>query len=997
MFLGDWTMDLDYFGSEQDVQALERQLTVANEALRPQRLAALAWYLRQRHTQRALALVDEALALLAAGALDAAGEAPRIRCLARLQLVHGEAKWLFAELDAAKGLLAQAREGFESIGDFAGAGDASLAQAILLQYHADEPVRANECFADALAAYQRAGDTVRLRCAEASLALGQFMQAPAAAVARWGELLVAAPASGHAGLDARIAVTNGWFAQFRGELVQEIAFNQRAFSLALAAGQLRTAIIVAGNVTRAFLSLNDPAQGLEWAERAVALARKTGWPATLTLSLGWVGLALHRTGRSPAARELLAESLAGLGAASRAGTFHTIAATLLGDVCFSLGEHAAAADAYAVSEDIERRAGRATWYLADALRGKSLVLSRFRRKREAIAAAEEAIAIHVKAGVRWRQAACLQALATIAREHQLPPPAGSSAATGAIHYLEQALAIDEDTAGKTVSDELCSELSREYEAVGDLARALAFERRAMAARSRIQSKKANDLTAAMQVRFETERAKADAEHNRALAEAEARRADAEAAANRAKSMFLASMSHELRSPLNAMLGFSRLLMRDASLGERARRDVGVVLSSGEHLYQVINQVLELSKIESGHMGVQPVSFNLPVVLHELEEVFALSARQKGLRLTVEARSPLPTHVEADVLKLRQVLVNLLGNAIKFTPHGSVTLAVRMVGDGRLRFSVTDTGVGIAAGELATLGEAFVQAQAGRQAAEGTGLGLALSRGFLQVMGGELHIESEHGRGTTAQFEIPVRVLEASTAGGAAAAPGRAVALAAGTPQQRILVVDDLADGRALLVRLLQPLGFAVREAANGREAVDLWQQWAPHLILMDMRMPVMDGREATRQVKARAREGEVTATGGTVVIALTASSFDEQREEFLGLGCDDFLGKPFKEEALLEMIGQHLGLRYEHEQLPAVPAEAVLDPQRLARIPPPLLAGLRSALDHGDPQSIEQALQQIRPGDADTADALAAMAARFEFKRIQSLLNGARPGQEHFP
>jgi len=974
-------MDLDYFGADHDVQGLERQLAVVDGGLRLPCLTALAWYLRQRDTRRALLLVHEAQALLAAGAAapdtTAGDDTERVRCQARLMLVEGEARWLFAELEPAKQLLSQARERFAAIGDATGAGDAWLALAMLLQFHADEPARANACFAESQAAYRSAGDELRLRCAEASLALGQFMQEPAAAVARWAAVLGAAPPSGHAGLDARIAVTNGWFAQFRGELAQEIAVNQRAFSLALVAGQLRTAIIVAGNVTRAFINLNDPAQGLEWAERAVALARRTGWPATLTLSLSWMGMALHRMGRSEAARAWLNEALAGSGA--RTGNFHTIASTLLGDVCVSLGEYAAAADAYAVSEEIERRAGRSTWYLADALRGKSLVLSRFRRRGEAVAAIEEAIAIHVKAGVRWRQAACLQALATIAREHQLPPPAGSSAATGTIHYLEQALAIDEGTEGKTVSDELCSELSREYEAAGDLARALALERRAMATRVRIQSKKATDLAAAMQVRFETERAKADADYNRALAEAEARRADAEAAANRAKSVFLASMSHELRSPLNAMLGFSRLLMRDASLGERARRDVGVVLSSGEHLYQVINQVLELSKIEAGHMSVKPVGFNLAVVLHELEEVFSLGARQKGLRLVVEAAPGLPPHVEADVLKLRQVLVNLLGNAIKFTAQGSVTLAVRMVGDGWLQVGVTDTGVGIAAAELRTLGEAFVQAQAGRQAAEGTGLGLAISRGFVQLMGGELRMESEPGRGTTAQFEIPVRVRDEGTAADAPAAPGRAVALAAGTPQQRILVVDDLADGRALLVRLLQPLGFAVREAANGREAVELWQQWAPQLILMDMRMPVMDGREATRRVKA--------GPGGTLVIALTASSFDEQREEFLRLGCDDFLGKPFKEEALLEMIGRHLGLRYEHEAQPAAPADAVLDRQRLAQLPQPLLARLRSALDHGDPQSIGQTLQEIRPGDADTADALAAMAARFEFKRIQALLN----------
>jgi len=969
-------MDLDYFGSEQDVQTLERQLVAAEGAARLPLLTALAWYLRQRDTRRAVALADEAQVLLIAGETTAERQASR--CAARLALVQGEAKWLFAELEAARHWLSQAQRRFEAVGDFGGVGDVALALATLLQYHGDEPLQARECFAAAQSAYRRAGDGLRQRCAEASLALGLFMQEPAAAVARWGDVFDGATASGHGGVDARIALLNGWFAQFRGDLVQEIACHQRAFSLALAAGQLRTAIIAAGNVSRAFASLNDPAQALAWAERAIALARRTEWPATLAFSLSWVSMALHQMGRSAAARDLLSEGLAGLG--RRAGSFHSIASTLLGDVCFSLGEYAAAADAYAVTEDNERRAGRATWYLADALRGKSLVLSRFRRRDEAIAAAEEALAIHVKAGVRWRQAACLQALATIASEHRLPPPVGSAAASGAIHYLEQALAIDEGTLGKTVSDELCSDLSREYEAVGDLARALGFERRAAATRMRIQSKKATDLGTAMQVRFETERAKAESEHLRVLAESEARRADAEAAANRAKSAFLANMSHELRSPLNAMLGFSRLLLRDETLGERARRDVATVLSSGEHLYQVVNQVLDLSKIEAGRMSVQLVTFNLHTVLHELEEVFVLGARQKGLQLVVQAVQPLPVRVQADVVKLRQVLVNLLSNAIKFTPHGRVSLTVQAAGAGRLRWRVADTGVGIAAHELGQLGVAFMQAQAGRQAAEGTGLGLALSRAFVQLMGGELRLSSTPGTGTTAQFEIPVQLPEADAAAVEAAAPRRAISLAAGTPEQRILVVDDLAESRALLARLLQPLGFAVREAANGQEALDAWRQWQPHLILMDMRMPVMDGREATRRLRA------AEPRRATVVIALTASSFDEQRDEFLALGCDEFLAKPFKEEALLQAIGQQLGLRYEYEHpLPAENGPA-LDLRRLAQVPQASLARLRSALEHGDVQAIELALQDLRPCDPDTFAALAGMAARFEFKRIHAVL-----------
>jgi len=968
---------LDYFGSEHEVQALERQLAVAEGAARLPLLAALAWFLRQRDTRRALALADEALSLPVAP-----GDREGQRCTARLQLVQGEAKWLFAELAPAEQLLARAREGFAALGDFTGAGDASLALAVLLQYHADEPLRGNACFAEAQAAYRQTGDEVRRRCADAGLALAQFMQAPDAAVARWGAAFDAAAPSGHPGLDARVALVNGWFAQFRGELVREIEFNQHAWALALAAGQLRNAVIAAGNATRAFASLNDPAQALEWAERAIDLARRTGWPASLALSLSWVGLALHQMGRSTAARELLDEGLAGLGPPR--GNFYSIASTLLGDVCFSLGDCTAAADAYAAAEAVERRAGRATWYLADALRGKALVLSRLNRRDEAVAAAEEALAIHVRAGVRWRQAACLQALATIAREHGLAPPAGSTAATGAIHYLALALSVDEDTPGKTVSDVLCSELSREYEAVGDLARALGFERRAAAARTRIQSRKATDLSAAMQVRFETERAKAQAEHHRALAEAEARRADAEAAANRAKSVFLANMSHELRSPLNAMLGFSRLLLRDESLGERARHDIGVVRASGEHLYQVINQVLELSKIEAGRMGLQPVPFNPQVVLHELEEVYAPGARQKGLAFVVEASPQLAPRLEADVVKLRQVLANLLSNAIKFTPRGRVTLAAQPLDEGRLRFRVADTGVGIASHELAQLGEAFVQAQAGRQAAEGTGLGLALSRAYVQLMGGELQLSSEPGRGTSVQFDIRVGIPAVSEAEARAALPGRPVSLAAGTPEQRILVVDDLPEGRALLVRLLRPLGYAVREAANGQEALAAWRAWDPALVLMDMRMPVMDGREATRELKAAAGRAPV-------VIALTASSFDEQRDEFLALGCDGFLGKPFREEDLLALVAHHLGLRYEvaGEAPPAAPA--TLDARLLGQLPPELCGRLRTALARGDVQAVGEAVACLRPHGEAAADALAAMAARFEFKRMEALLKEVTP------
>jgi signal transduction histidine kinase/FixJ family two-component response regulator len=479
-------------------------------------------------------------------------------------------------------------------------------------------------------------------------------------------------------------------------------------------------------------------------------------------------------------------------------------------------------------------------------------------------------------------------------------------------------------------------------------------------------------------------ARMEAAHHRALA-------DAETTANQAKSTFLANMSHELRSPLNAMLGFTRLLIRNPALPASARDDLGIVLKSGEHLYTLINQVLDLSKIEAGRATLQETNFDLYELLDELEDTFALGAQHKGLRLTIEHAVDVPQYLRADVVKLRQVLMNLLSNALKFTAEGGITLhaaaclAPPQPGR-RLSFVVADTGVGIAGDELRQLGNAFVQAQAGRQAREGTGLGLAICRNFVQLMGGELELDSRPGQGTTVAFDIPLRPAAGADNRAAADQRSTVVALAPGQPPCRILAVDDRPEGRQLLLRLLQPLGFEVREAGDGAEALAIWQAWQPHLIWMDMRMPVMDGQEATRRIRAAEKKG---GGKGTIIIALTASSFLEQREEILAAGCDDFLRKPFREPVLFSLMQRHLGLEFLYEG--ESPATAALpDAAALAALPDALRTPLIDALQQLNVGAIERAVAAIAARDPALAQSLADLADHFEYGGLLALLGEGR-------
>ena len=504
------------------------------------------------------------------------------------------------------------------------------------------------------------------------------------------------------------------------------------------------------------------------------------------------------------------------------------------------------------------------------------------------------------------------------------------------------------------------------------------------------------------------------------------------AANRAKSEFLANMSHELRTPLNAILGFTQLMQRDRTLTSEHQQYIEIINQSGEHLLGLINDVLEMSKIEAGRVTLHETEFDLHKLLHSLEAMLQLKAQSKGLRLSFDCGATVPQFIKADQNKLRQVLINLLGNAIKFTGKGGVTLRVEtsqatsvQSSGGKfslshspltLCFEVEDTGAGISAEELCHLFKAFKQTRVGRESKEGTGLGLRISQKFVQLMGGEITVKSELGKGSCFTFQIqadlaqtePITVLFDINS---------ASSLAPGQPNYRILIAEDTPANRLLLVKLLSKLGFEVKEAENGQEAIALWQQWHPHLIFMDMQMPVVNGYEATQQIKqskaiwlgnansTAQKNREVSPPHSDlptvpVIIALTGSAFAEQREQSLGAGCDDFVSKPFRRGEILEILTKYLGVQYCHEAgaiAQACAANAIathstqpqpdytLDAAALAIMPSEWIAQLQNAAAQGNDATSLKLIAQIPSEQSSLIEALTRLVETYQFDQLMAI------------
>ncbi|MCH8031056.1 MAG: response regulator, partial [Bacteroidetes bacterium] len=379
--------------------------------------------------------------------------------------------------------------------------------------------------------------------------------------------------------------------------------------------------------------------------------------------------------------------------------------------------------------------------------------------------------------------------------------------------------------------------------------------------------------------------------------------EAAEAANRAKSGFLAKMSHELRTPLNGILGYAQLLKRDDALTETQRAGLDVIEGSGTHLLSLINDILDLSKIEAGKLEVEPTAFHLPEFLRSVADIARVRAEQKELVFTFNAGARLPDVVRGDERRLRQILLNLLSNAIKFTRRGGVTLSVDVRdtagGTARLRFEVEDTGPGIAPEQHGEVFRPFEQIRGADEHTEGTGLGLAISRRLATMMGGTLDLESTPGQGSTFRLEVDLPILE--TAATPPEVRQRHITGMVGRVR-KVLVVDDKSINRSLLIGLLAPLGFEIEEAADGREAVEKAEASRPDIILMDLVMPVLDGFEATR----RLRQSPTLKT--VPVIALSASAFAYTQKESLESGCDAFLAKPIQLDVLLEKLQTLLGL-----------------------------------------------------------------------------------------
>ncbi|HZY41417.1 MAG TPA: ATP-binding protein, partial [Anaerolineae bacterium] len=460
--------------------------------------------------------------------------------------------------------------------------------------------------------------------------------------------------------------------------------------------------------------------------------------------------------------------------------------------------------------------------------------------------------------------------------------------------------------------------------------------------------------------------------------------EAAEAASQAKSAFLANMSHELRTPLNAILGFAQLLTRDANLTPDQQGSLLTIQHSGQHLLTLINDVLDMSKIEAGRMTLRADNFDLQRMLTALEELFRLRTADKRLALIFDLARDLPRYIHADEGKLRQVLINLLGNAVKFTSAGGVTLRAAWRND-RLDFEVEDSGPGLTSADLAIIFEPFVQATDGRIAPEGTGLGLSISHEFVRLMGGELTALSVPGQGSTFAFDISLTLATAADV------PGRpntrrVIGLEPNQPVYRLLIVDDRDSSRQLLTKLLLPLGFDVREAANGEEALAVWADWQPHVIWMDMRMPIMDGHAATQRIKAS------TQGPATIIIALTASAFLDDREVILAEGCDDFVRKPFREDEIFDRLARHLGVRFVYAddvQITDRSRLATADRWPATPLPAAWLAELQQATIAADLDRMLALIAQLRSTDAGLADQLTDWATNFNYDQILRLAQPA--------
>lgn len=459
------------------------------------------------------------------------------------------------------------------------------------------------------------------------------------------------------------------------------------------------------------------------------------------------------------------------------------------------------------------------------------------------------------------------------------------------------------------------------------------------------------------------------------------------AASKAKSEFLANMSHELRTPMNAILGFSQLMQRDMSLKPEQKEHLKIINASGNHLLALINDILEISKIEARRIMLNEVSFNVHAMLKDLEIMFRVKTETKNIQFHCLGIEDIPQYIMLDEGKLRQILLNIIGNAVKFTDDGSVI--VRFSSDKvsenvfSLIIDVEDTGVGIAEDEQGRLFRYFEQTSSGKKSKSGTGLGLAISKEYVHLMNGTISISSQIHKGTVFSISLPARISSVSDIS-ERRKTDRVTKLAPDQKIPRILIVEDNLENRLFLKALLKQVGFTVDEATNGKEAFELFETISPDFIWMDIRMPVMDGIEATRKIKS-------TPQGSTTIIAaLTASAFEEDRKKIVDVGFDDFVRKPFLETEIFDVMAKHLGLQYiiqsEVTEESWMDFHRELNPLMLREIPILLRSSLHDAVLRLDRESITEITNKISAENPRIGKHIQALADTLDFDRLLNLL-----------
>jgi CheY-like chemotaxis protein/anti-sigma regulatory factor (Ser/Thr protein kinase) len=451
------------------------------------------------------------------------------------------------------------------------------------------------------------------------------------------------------------------------------------------------------------------------------------------------------------------------------------------------------------------------------------------------------------------------------------------------------------------------------------------------------------------------------------------------------------MSHELRTPMNAILGFSNMMRREPQLTKSQAESLDIINRSGEHLLSLIDDVLDIAKIEVGRMQLEIAVFDLGSMVRDVADMMRQRAQEKGLHFLLDQSSAFPRYIKGDETRLRQVLVNLTGNAVKFTERGSVTIRLGLEHDhqDQLLIEVEDTGPGIKPEDQKRLFKPFVQLIESVEQ-KGTGLGLAISRKFLELMDGSIGVESTPGKGSVFRVKLPVQTsslaeIESQADG---MQTGEVVGLQPGQPAYRVLIAEDQPESQLLLVKLMTSIGLEAKVAKNGEECLKLFREWQPQLIWMDRRMPVMDGVEAARRIRELPGGQEVK------IVAVTASVFKDQQQELFDAGMDEFIRKPYRFEEIYDCMARHLGIKYIYRTtIPATAAEqpVPVTPEMLSVMPDATRDELEVALVRLDSQQIDSIIQQIKEIDTEVAKALSLKAKNFDYQSILNALAMQKP------